>query len=73
MLAAAVGFFISVALLIFVDHTWFNLDEPDPPAWHEISRLLAGPIAAALVCAITLPATGARTAGGRHWSSRCGR
>ncbi len=56
MLAAAVGFFISVALLIFVDHTWFNPDEPDPPAWHEISRLLAGPIAAALVCAITLPA-----------------
>ncbi|HWJ52695.1 MAG TPA: hypothetical protein VNT24_04885 [Propionibacteriaceae bacterium] len=56
MLAAAVGFFISVALLIFVDHTWFNPDESDPPAWHEISRLLAGPIAAALVCAITLPA-----------------
>ena len=56
MLASAVGFFISVAMLIFVDHTWFNPDESDPPAWHEISRLLAGPIAAALVCAITLPA-----------------
>ena len=56
MLAAAVGFFVSVALLIFIDHTWFNPDESDPPAWHEIFRLLAGPIAGALVCAITLPA-----------------
>jgi signal transduction histidine kinase len=56
MLATAVGFFISVALLIFVDHTWFNPAETDPPAWHEITRLLAGPLAAALVCAITLSA-----------------
>ena len=56
MLAAATGFFISTALLIFNDHTWFNPAEPDPPAWHEISRLLAGPIVAAIVCAIALPA-----------------
>src|SRR5215210_7266987 len=56
MLAAAVGFFVSIALLIYNDHAWFNPDETDPPAWHEISRPLAGPIVAALVCAITLPA-----------------
>ena len=56
MLAAATGFFISTALLIFNDHTWFNPAEPDPPAWHEIIRLLAGPIVAGIVCAITLPA-----------------
>jgi signal transduction histidine kinase len=56
MLAAATGFFISTALLIFNDHTWFNPAEPDPPAWHEISRLLAGPIVAGIVCAIALPA-----------------
>ncbi len=56
MLAAAVGFFISVALLIFADHTWFNPAETDPPAWHEVFRLLAGPITAGLVCLITLPA-----------------
>ena len=56
MLAAATGFFISTALLIFNDHTWFNPDEPDPPAWHEITRLLAGPIVAGIICAITLPA-----------------
>jgi hypothetical protein len=57
MLAAATGFFISTALLIFNDHTWFNPDEPDPPAWHEITRLLAGPIVAGIVCAIALPAS----------------
>jgi signal transduction histidine kinase len=56
MLAAAVGFFISVSGLIFADHTWFNPAESDPPAWHEIFRLLAGPITAGLVCLITLPA-----------------
>jgi hypothetical protein len=56
MLAAATGFFISTALLIFNDHTWFNPAEPDPPAWHEISRILAGPIVAGIVCAIALPA-----------------
>jgi hypothetical protein len=56
MLAAATGFFISTALLIFNDHTWFNPAEPDPPAWHEISRLLAGPIVAGIICAIALPA-----------------
>ncbi len=57
MLAAATGFFVSTALLIFNDHTWFNPAEPDPPAWHEISRLLAGPIVAGIVCAIALPAS----------------
>jgi signal transduction histidine kinase len=56
MLAAAVGFFISVSGLIFADHTWFNPAETNPPAWHEIFRLLAGPITAGLVCLITLPA-----------------
>jgi signal transduction histidine kinase len=56
MLAAAVGFFVSVAGLIFADHAWFNPAETDPPAWHEIFRLLAGPITAGLVCLITLPA-----------------
>jgi hypothetical protein len=56
MLAAAVGFFVSISLLIFNDHTWFNPDEPDPPAWHEVSRLLAGPITAGIVCLIVLPA-----------------
>jgi signal transduction histidine kinase len=56
MLAAAVGFFISTSLLIFNDHTWFNPAESDPPAWHEIFRLLAGPITAGVVCLITLPA-----------------
>ena len=56
MLAAAVGFFISVSGLIFADHTWFNPAETNPPAWHEVFRLLAGPITAGLVCLITLPA-----------------
>ena len=56
MLTAAVAFFISVSGLIFADHTWFNPAESDPPAWHEIFRLLAGPITAGLVCLITLPA-----------------
>jgi len=56
MLAAGTSFFISTALLIFNDHTWFNPDEVDPPAWHEIFRLLAGPITALPVCLIALPA-----------------
>ena len=56
MLAAAVGFFISVSGLIFADPTWFNPAETNPPAWHEVFRLLAGPITAGLVCLITLPA-----------------
>ena len=56
MLAAAVGFFGSVSALIFSDHTWYNPAETNPPAWHEVFRLLAGPITAALVCLITLPA-----------------
>jgi hypothetical protein len=56
MLAAATVFLITTSLLIFNDHTWFNPDETDPPAWHEIFRLLAGPITALPVCLIALPA-----------------
>jgi signal transduction histidine kinase len=56
MLAAATAFLITTSLLIFNDHTWFNPDEMDPPAWHEIFRRLAGPITALPVCLIALPA-----------------
>jgi signal transduction histidine kinase len=49
-------FLITTSLLIFNDHTWFNPDEMDPPAWHEIFRRLAGPITALPVCLIALPA-----------------
>jgi len=56
MLAAATVFLINTSLLIFNDHTWFNPDETDPPAWHEMFRLLAGPITALPVCLIALPA-----------------
>ena len=56
MLAAATVFLITTALLIFNDHTWFNPAESDPPAWHEIFRLPAGPITALPICVIALPA-----------------
>ena len=56
MLAAGTVFLITTSLLIFNDHTWFNPEETDPPAWHEIFRLLAGPITALPVCLIALPA-----------------
>jgi signal transduction histidine kinase len=56
MLAAATVFLITTSLLIFNDHTWFNPEETDPPAWHEILRRLAGPITALPVCLIALPA-----------------
>jgi hypothetical protein len=69
MLAATVAFFISVSGLIFDDHTWFNPAETNPPAWHEIFRLLAGPITAGLVCLITRPADWGRRAGGPPWPS----
>ena len=46
MLAAAAVFLITTSLLIFNDHTWFNPEEADPPAWHEIFRLVAGPLTA---------------------------
>jgi hypothetical protein len=49
-------FLITTSLLIFNDHAWFNPEESDPPAWHEIFRLLAGPITALPVCVIALPA-----------------
>jgi signal transduction histidine kinase len=56
MLAAATVFLITTSLLIFNDHTWFNPDEMDPPAWHEIFRRLAGLITTLPVCLIALPA-----------------
>ena len=56
MLAAGTVFLITTSLLIFNDHTWFNPEETDPPAWHEIFRLLAGPITALPVCLIALSA-----------------
>lgn len=56
MLAAAGAHHSSTALAIFTDHAWFNPDETDPPAWHEVARLLAGPVTAGLVCVIALPA-----------------
>jgi len=56
MLASATVFLITTSLLIFNDHTWFNPDETDPPAWHEIFRLIAGPLTALPVCLIALPA-----------------
>jgi hypothetical protein len=56
MLTAGTVFLITTSLLIFNDHTWFNPDEMDPPAWHEIFRRLAGPITALPVCLIALPA-----------------
>ena len=56
MLAAGAVFLITTSLLIFNDHTWFNPEEMDPPAWHEIFRILAGPITALPVCLIALPA-----------------
>ena len=56
MLAAATVFLITTSLLIFNDHAWFNPEESDPPAWHEILRLVAGPITALPVCLIALPA-----------------
>jgi hypothetical protein len=56
MLAAATVFLITTSLLIFNDHAWFNPQESDPPAWHEIFRRLAGPITALPVCVIALPA-----------------
>jgi signal transduction histidine kinase len=56
MLAAATVFLITTSLLIFNDHTWFNPEETDPPAWHEIFRLVAGPLTALPICLIALPA-----------------
>jgi len=70
MLAAATVFLITTSLLIFNDHTWFNPAEMDPPAWHEIFRILAGPITALPVCLIALPADWARRVGLRRLPSR---
>jgi hypothetical protein len=56
MLAAATVFLITTSLLIFNDHAWFNPEESDPPAWHELFRLVAGPVTALPICLIALPA-----------------
>lgn len=56
MLTAGMAFFVSTALLIFNDHTWFNPEEADPPAWHEVFRRCAGPLVSALVAVVALPA-----------------
>ena len=56
MLTAGAVFLITTSLLIFNDHAWFNPDEMNPPAWHEIFRRLAGPITALPICLIALPA-----------------
>ena len=32
------GVLVSIVLLIFIDHTWFNPEETSPPAWHEMIR-----------------------------------
>lgn len=56
MLGAATMFVISTSMLVFNDHTWFNPDETTPPAWHEIFRLLSGPVTALPLALIVLPA-----------------
>jgi signal transduction histidine kinase len=56
LLAAGVAHLSSTSLSIFVDHTWFNPAAPDPPAWHEVLRRVAGPFTAGLVAAVALPA-----------------
>jgi hypothetical protein len=55
-LLAAMLYTTSVADGIYGDHTWFNPAEANPPWWHELLRLLAGPSTALLVAAIALPA-----------------
>ncbi|GAA2107500.1 hypothetical protein GCM10009841_27590 [Microlunatus panaciterrae] len=54
-LATAIVYVCSVAGSIFKDHSWFN-PEGRPPAWQEIVRLGAGPVACALIAVIALPA-----------------
>ncbi len=56
MLAAAMMYLTSTAMLIFNDHTWFNPAETQPPTWHEGARLVAGAATALPGCLIALPA-----------------
>ncbi|CAA9306396.1 MAG: hypothetical protein AVDCRST_MAG61-1461 [uncultured Friedmanniella sp.] len=57
LLVAAVSSFASTSSAIFLDHAWYNPDEADPPLWHEVVRLVAGPVTAGLVSAVALPAS----------------
>ena len=57
LLVAAVGSFASTSSAIFLDHAWYNPDEADRPAWHEVLRVVAGPVTAGLVSAVALPAS----------------
>ena len=56
LLGAGVAHHCSTALAVFTDHTWFNPDEEDVPAWHEVLRLFAGPLTAGLAAPLVLPA-----------------
>jgi signal transduction histidine kinase len=56
MLAAAALHVASTSLAIFTDHAWYNPDETDARGWHEIARMLAGPLTAGLVSLVALPA-----------------
>lgn len=56
MLTAATLYVVSTSMLVFNDHTWFNPHEADPPAWHEISRRLAGLVTALPGLLVVLPA-----------------
>jgi hypothetical protein len=55
-LLAAVLYTTGVAHAIYADHTWFNPAESQPPVWHEILRLVAGPSTTAMAAGIALPA-----------------
>ena len=57
MLAGAVMHVASTSLAIFTDHAWYNPAEADAPAWHEVARMLAGPLTAGCVSAVVLPAS----------------
>lgn len=56
MLGAGTVFLISSAVSIFNDYTWYNPAERRPPAWHEVTRLICGPLVCGLVAAVSLPA-----------------
>lgn len=56
LLAAAVGHFVCTTATIFTDHAWFNPDERGRPVWHEVLRWVSGPLTAALVSVVALPA-----------------
>lgn len=54
-LAVAVTLVCSVAASILIDHTWFAPNAPRP-RWHELIRIVSGPVAVALCAAVALPA-----------------